>query len=179
MEIFKELINEKTIEGLKHLINANIIGVFSPNVEIDPINNQYRFFDGISLLYEKEDQRGFVNIINDCIETIDRTLGYKFEVLLKDKPLGIKYDYYGVTNPPVAIYYGRRKLTKVKIYSFHRIDNDEEVNYDASVHFYTNDGNVLVVSTPNDYSQRVTLKIRSFDQLVKEVDDLNLRVVIE
>lgn len=54
----------------------------------------------------------------------------------------------------------------------------EIYNYDAAIHFYTNDGFVLVVSTPNDYSQRVELKIRRVDQLVKEIDTLNLRVVI-
>lgn len=122
--------------------------------------------------------RGFINIINDCIETIDRNLGYKLDVLLADQPLGLIYEYGGLTNPPVSVYYGRRTLTKVEIYNFHKMNNDEDINYDAAIHFYTNDGFVLVVSTPNDYSQRVELNIRRVDQLVKAIDTLNLRVVI-
>jgi len=179
MEIFKEQIDEKTIEGLQHLIHANFFCICSPQVEIDPINNQYWFFDGVSLFYEKDSKRGFINIKNDCIETIDRNLGYKLEVLLANQPMGLIYEYGGLTNPPVSVDYGRRTLTKVEIYNFHKIGDDEDINYDAAIYFYTNDGYVLVVSTPNDYSQRVELKIRRFDQLVKEIDTLNLRVVIE
>lgn len=181
MEIFKEHISEKTFEELKRLINAEFFRVYSPEISINTTTNQYSFWQGFSWSYEIDNKRAFIVVLNNCIETVDRTLGYKLEVLLEDKPLGIVYKYNGVSNPPVSLYPGRQKLKKIEIYNYHKIDKDknEEINYDALISFYFNDGSVFVVSTPNDYSQTVILKICSVEQLCKEVKGLNLRVVVE
>lgn len=175
---FNEQLSDKVVNNLKQIINSTFLGIHTTSVDINPITNQYILSIG-SLFYEIDNERYFINISNEWLETDLYSDYYRLKVFFDRKPIGIEYKNNAVYNAPVSIWYeGIQEIKKIEIYNFMDSEENEEVNYDSSLVFYFNDEKALLISALNDITDRLVLKLSDVNHILRDVEGLNLRVEI-
>lgn len=181
VEYFIEHISRKVINELRELINADFYGIDHSMVDIHPLTNSYYFYHHLGMSYRKGNKSGYVNITIQHIESIDKMLGYKLDVIIQNKLLDESlYEYGLLTKPPVTLYFGNPlRITKIEIYHFSKFDDEAAINYDALVLFYSKEDYILAFKCPGDYSERIEFKIIKRQDLDKMTEGLDIRVVIE
>lgn len=181
MEYFIEHISRNVIKELRDLINAEFYGIDSSMVDIHPLKDTYYFHDYLGMSYKKANKSGFVNFTIQHVESIDRMLGYKLDVIIQNRLLDTSlYEYGLLTKPPVTLYYGYGlKITKIEIYNFSMFDEEAAINYDSLILFYSKEDYILAVNCPDHFSERIEFKIIKREDLDKITEGLDIRVVIE
>lgn len=181
MEYFIEHISRKGINELRQIINADFYCIDQSMADIYPLTESYYFYGYLGMAYRRGNKSGYVNITIQHIESNDKMLGYKLDIIIQNKLLDASLYKYGLlTKPPVTLYFGNPlRIIKIEIYHFSKFDDAAAINYDALILFYSKDDYILSVKCPDDYSERILFKIIKAEDLEKMVEGLDIRVIIE
>lgn len=124
---YNEQISDQEVNQLKQIINSTFLGIYSTSIDINPLTNEYILLNG-SLFYEKNNERHFINISNEWLETDQYRDYYHLNILFERTPIDIDYKNNAVYNPPVSISYEQvQKINKIEIYNYLKIMNPKRL----------------------------------------------------